>query len=249
MLYYIRSLGIDVTTEYTYREAELRSEDWSHPIRRFYKANGAVINNTRWEDTPIRALGRIPAAWWLSNMTAQECIDIPPSVYSGHLTDGNLRNVFYGNMHGEEIWRNNGIDPKNWVPVFTKDYCVNQLPYQYLNRYTRKCIEQAEDGSYIGYWSDGIVSYGKDLRIEKNGVVIKDKYDVILPLTDDNKTYIAYSEQGRNGEWNMPDADFTDAAVYEITENGNIFIENKAVNDKKIRLEIKPGQALAIKAI
>lgn len=249
MLDYINSLGIDVTTEYTYREAELRSESPGHPIRKFYEANNKKITNSNWKDTPIRTLGKIPASWWTSNITAQECIDIPPSVYSGHLTDGNLRNVFYGAMHGEEIWMNNGIDPEVWVPIFKKDYCVNQLPYQYLNRYTRERIEQVEDGTYIGYWSDGIVSYGKDLRIEKNGVIVKDKYDVILPLTDDNKTYIAYSEQGKNGEWNMPDADFTNVAVFEITENGNIFIENKEITDKKICLDIKPGQALAIKAI
>ena len=35
----------------------------------------------------------------------------------------------------------------------------------------------------------------------------------------------------------------------EITENGNIFIENKDINDKKICLDIKSGQAFAIKAI
>ena len=182
-------------------------------------------------------------------MTAQDCIDISPAVYSGRLTDGSLRNVFYGAMHGEDIWMQKGIDPKLWVPIFINQYLTEQVPYQYLNRYERKSIEQLEDGSYIGYWSDSIVSYGKDLKIEKNGIVLKDKNDVILPLTEDNKTFVAYSEEGKNGEWNMPDAEFSKAAIYEITENGNIFIENKEITDKKICLDIKPGQALAIKAI
>ena len=249
MLDYIASLGIDVTTEYTYREDELRSEDHYHPIRRFYEANGLTPGKTKWSDMPIRALGRIPGAWWMSNMTAQDCIDISPAVYSGRLTDGSLRNVFYGAMHGEDIWLQKGIDPKVWVPIFINQYLTEQVPYQYLNRYERKSIEQLEDGSYIGYWSDGIVSYGSEHKIVKNGIILKDKNDLILPLTDDNKTFVAYSEEGKNGEWNMPDAEFTKAAIYEITENGNIFIENKEITDKKICLNIKPGQAFAIKAI
>jgi hypothetical protein len=249
ILDYIQSLGIDVTSEYTYREAELRSESPTHPIRRFYQANGAVLTETKWEDTPIRTLGKIPGAWHLSCMTPQECIDIPPSVYSGHLTDVNLRNVFYGNVQGEDIWISKGIDPKVWVPIFTKRYFTEQVPYQYLNRYNRQKIEQVEDGTYIAYWDNGIVSYGKDLKIEKNGIVLKDKYNVILPLSEDNKTFVAYSEEGKNGEWNMPDAEFNKAAIHEITENGNIFIENKEITDKKICLDLKPGQALAIKAI
>ena len=248
MLDYITSLGIDVTTEYTYREDKLRSEGGNHPIRRFYAANGESPADTRWQDIPIRPLGRIAAAWWLSLMTPQECIDIPPSLYSGRLTEGSLRNVFYGDVHGEDIWLTKGNDPKDWVPVFTKAYCLEQVPYQYLNRYTRERIEEAGDGAYTAYWKEGIVSYGKDLRIEKNGIVIKDGNDMILPLTDDNRTFIAYSEQGRNGEWNMPDAGFTNAAVYEITENGNVFIGNKTVTGGKISLDIRPGQALAIKA-
>ena len=50
-----------------------------------------------------------------------------------------------------------------------------------------------------------------------NGIVLKTGNDVILPLTDDNKTFVAYSENGKNGEWNIPDAEFDKAKVYNIT--------------------------------
>ena len=78
--------------------------------------------------------------------------------------------------------------------------------------------------------------------------ILKKENNVILPLTEDNKTFIAYSENGKIGEWNVPDADFTTASVYNITSNGNEYICDAIVENKKIRLDIKAGKALVVKS-
>ncbi len=83
----------------------------------------------------------------------------------------------------------------------------------------------------------------------ENGIVLKAGNDVILPVSDDNMTFMAYSENGRSGEWNMPDADFTRASVYSVTPYGNKYICDEDIADGKIRLELKAGQAVAIKGI
>lgn len=248
MLDYIASLGIDVTSEYTYREAHFRAESPEHPIRKLYATSGEELSSCDWRDVPMRTLGRIPATWWTSNMTAQECIDIPPSLYSGHLTDRALFNVFYGAMHGEDIWLKHGVDSGKWAPDFIREFCTCQLPYFYLNRHRRLSIEEQSDGTYIARFSDGIVTRGSDLSIEKNGVVLKHGGDVILPLTEDNETFIAYSANGRRGQWNMPDAAFVHAEVCEISPKGNRFIGKASVVNGKLDLELQPGQAVVIKA-
>lgn len=66
-------------------------------------------------------------------------------------------------------------------------------------------------------------------------------------MTEDNKIFIAYSENGKDGEWNVPDAENATADVYEITEEGNVFIGKVEIADKKISLSVNAGQALAIK--
>lgn len=40
-------------------------------------------------------------------------------------------------------------------------------------------------------------------------------------------------ENGRKGEWNLPDAEFTNAKVYNITADGNEYICDVIVTDNK----------------
>ena len=248
MLDYVMSLGIDVTSEYTYRELPLRADAATHPVRNYYWLyNDRKLPSGDWRDAPLHTLGRIPAVWWMSNMTIDDCINVPPEQFSGYLNDNALKSVFYGTMHGEDIWMKNGTEKSVWVPLFIKEFCTHHIPYVYLNRYKR--LSYKEDGeNYIVSFSDDVESTGKTRTITKNSIVLKSGNDVILPLTEDNKTFVAYSENGKDGEWNMPDADFEKAKVYNITSEGNEYIGDVTVADKKISLNLKAGQAIVIKA-
>ena len=248
MLDYISSLGIDVTSEYTYREGPLRSDAENHPIREYFATEFNDLPTASWRDFPFRTLGKIPAVWWMSNMTIDDCISVPPSEFSGYLNDPVLKTVFYGTMHGEDIWMNNGTEKSVWVPLFIKEFCTHHLPYTYLNRYDRLSYTNDED-NYIVSFSGDIQSAGKTKTITKNGLILKRGNDVILPLTEDNKIFLAYSEDGRDGEWNIPDSCFTEAKLYNVTAEGNEYIGDITVTDKKISLVLKPGQAVAIKAM
>lgn len=248
MLDYVQSLGIDVTSEYTYRELPLRADAGHHPVRKYYglyEKDLPVGGNC---DAPIHTLGRVPAVWWMSNMTIDDCISIQPSEFSGYLNDAVLKTVFYGTMHGEDIWMNNGIEKDVWVPLFIKEFCTHHIPYIYLNRHKRLSYKE-DDGNYIVSFSDGVESTGKTKSITKNGALLKQGNDVILPLTEDNKIFIAYSESGKDGEWNIPDAEFEKASIYNITADGNEYIGDVTVTDKKIPLSLKAGQAVTIKGI
>ena len=245
MLDYIISLGIDVTTEYTYRELELRAESPEHPINVYYKAQGKEPPKGNWKDAPFHTLGRIPASWWTNNITADECMKIPPSLYSGHLTDSKQLAAFYGAMHGEDLWMRKSIDPKDWAGEFLFQFCTLQLPYFYLNRHERLELIEKDEG-YIVKFSEGIVSDGIKSEITKDGIILKSGDDVILPLDKENSVFIAYSKSGRNGEWNIPDAEFETASISEISVDGNVAAGEATISGGKINLDIKPGQAFVI---
>ncbi len=248
MLDYVMSLGIDVTSEYTYRELPLRADADHHPVRKYYGLYKKDLPVGEWKNAPMHTLGRIPAVWWMSGMTIDDCINVQPEQFSGYLNDAVLKTVFYGTMHGEDIWMNNGIEKEVWVPLFIKEFCTHHVPYIYLNRYKRLSYRE-DDGNYIVSFSDGVESTGKTKSITKNGVVLKQGNDVILPLTEDNKVFVAYSESGKDGEWYIPDAEFEKASVYNITAEGNEYIGDVSVTDEKISLSLKAGQAAAIKGI
>ncbi len=246
MLDHLQALGIDVTSEYTYREAHFRNESVTHPNRGMYAAAGEDMTEVPWEDVPIRTLGRIPATWWTSQMSLRECMEIPPAVYSGRLTDPKLLAVFYGAMHGEDIWMKLGADPADWADEFIYQFCTMQLPYFYLNRFSRVSCREETDG-YTVLFSDGVESCGPNGRITKNGAVLKDGDTVLLPLGADNRVFIAYSGDGRTGEWEIPDAAFSAATVSAITKDGDAPLGETAVRNGKVTLDVKPGQALVLR--
>jgi hypothetical protein len=245
MLDYIASLGIDVTSEYTYRELEWRADSPEHPIREFYAQTGIKLPESTFKEAPIRCLGRIPAVWWMSGMTPDDCLRISPKEFSGHMYGRELA-AYYGSMHGEDIWRERGTDPKDWADEFIYQFCTLQLPYFYLNRLDRLNATVEED-TITAYFSDKVVSYGKEGRITKNGIDIKNGDDVLLPLDEECTTFIAYSKAGKNGEWAIPDAKFADAKLYEITPDGNVPLGDAKITDGKITLDVKPGKAIVIK--
>ena len=247
MLDEIASLGIDVTTEYTYRELEWRADSPEHPIRKFYRTAADPLPEGRFEDAPIRTLGRIPASWWTSGMTAEDCLKVPPALYSGRLTDPKLLAVFYGAMHGEDIWMKHGVEARDWAGEFLRQFCTMQLPYFYLNRLERLALTPDGDG-YIAAFSDGVKSCGRDGRIVKNGAVLKDGDDVLLPADADNKTFIAYSGNGRSGEWDIPDAAFTKADLFRITADGSVPAGTVEIVNGKVFLALAPGEALRLQA-
>ncbi|MCR5042156.1 MAG: hypothetical protein K6C36_08695, partial [Clostridia bacterium] len=244
---YIISLGIDVTTEFTCREAHFRNESVTHPNRKLlYASAGEDMSEVNWEDVPIRTLGRIPASWWTSQVSARECMEIPPALYSGHLTDKKLLAVFYGAMHGEDIWMKYGTDPDVWSGEFIRQFCTLQLPYFYLNRLKREKLE-TDGEDYTVTFSDGVVSYGKDGVIAKNGVRVKDGSDVLLPLDSDASVFIAYSGNGKDGEWDIPDARSSSAEVFLIGPTGNKPCGKVFIHDGRVRLRVDAGCAVALK--
>lgn len=249
MLDYINSLGIDVTTEYTYRELLLRADSPEHPIRKFYAQLGQDLPVGGRTEAPIRTLGRIPASWWTSNMTAEDCINIPASLYSGHLTDKALLDTFYGAMHGEDIWMEKGTVDKDWVPAFLRDLCTLQVPYFYLNRFDRLSAEKRDDGTYKAEFGGGVISDGGAKTIVRNGVTLKDGGDVCLPLTEDDRSYVIYSENGKSGVWQMPDARFEYAETYDLGVSENKPLGKVRFTDQSVRLDVKPGQAILLKAV
>lgn len=250
MLDYMYEKGVEITSEYTYREAHFRNESITHPNRKMYVQAGEDMTEIPWESVPMRTLGKIPATWWTSQVSMDECIEIPPSVYSGHLNDKAQMPVFYGTMHGEDVWMKHGPDAENWAAAFIKEFITYHVPYVYLNRYKRLSYTENPDAEYEKKYTvnfaDGVVSKAEDLSISKNGIILKKGNDVILPLTEDNKTFVAYSENSKDGEWNVPDADFTEAKVYNITPYGNEYICDVAVKDKKITLSLNAGQGVVI---
>lgn len=233
MIKYVHNKGIDITSEFTYKEND------SLPNKPIF---GLPRDHFRKET--MDTVGLIPLSWWCYRMTEKELVETPPSVYcGGEFREKKYNKLLYGNMHGEDIVTK---ENNNWAEDFIYRFATYQVPCHFLNSHKRLAIN-GKGSNLSCVFSDGIVSYAKGEKITLNNKLIKDGDTLFLPFVHKEKQYIAYSTKGDIRIWDIPEKNVKSAKIYRISENGNKIIKEIEVLNNKIELFIKPKTALLIK--
>lgn len=233
MIKYVHNKGIDITSEFTYKENDSLP---NKPIL------GLPRDHFRKET--MDTVGLIPLSWWCYRMTEKELVETPPSVYcGGEFREKKYNKLLYGNMHGEDIVTK---ENNNWAEDFIYRFATYQVPCHFLNSHKRLAIN-GKGSNLSCIFSDGIVSYAKGEKITLNKKLIKDGDTLFLPFVHKEKQYIAYSVKGDIRIWDIPEKNLKSAKIYRISENGNKLIKEIEILNNKIELFIKPKTALLIK--
>lgn len=229
---YVREKGIDITSEFTYKETEdLKNRPIFGLPREHHKS------------APMDTLGIIPASWWCYRMTRKELIETPPQLYSGGIfRNKRYRNYLYGNMHGEDVVN---MKNKNWTSDFLHDFAKVQVPYHFLCRHKRLAIKGYGINERCEF-SDGIISYNKGGKIIQNGNIMKDGDNLLLPFVHRDNCYFAYSKNGDDRVWKLQNTANAKAKLYRITEKGNEWIKDAEIKNGRIKLKLNKGEAMLL---
>lgn len=237
MIEYVASKGIDITSEFTYREYDKMVN------RPPFKMRGSLHS----VNAPIDTLGYIPAVWWYSNITKKDLITVSPQKMCGGMySNKRFGNYLYGNIHGEDVFPNNNGKNSDWENEFKEQFATVQVPFQYLCNFKRLSIKGFGKSERCVFENE-VTSYNKDRRITVNGETVKENENLLLPLLHLKETYIAYSKNGDAREWILTDKNYKKAQI-SVYENGEYkFISEQSVTDGKIHLKIKPQELLCIR--
>lgn len=223
MIDYLREKGIDITSEFTYREGKGSVLLYGRITRDF--------TPTRY---PIALLNRIPAVWWADKMTIEEYFAYYPHIWGGGLPKNEkARNMFYGNIHGEDAFLKD-----NWQEQFTREFCMINLPFFYLN--AKKRVGFTDSRRSAVTYSDGTVS-SADGTIISGGMKVKDKDSVFLPYSGG---YVVFSEKGGivKGKIN------SDSAILnKVTTDGTVELKKIDAKKKIVEIDTEPNTAYFIK--
>ena len=234
ILDYVRLHGIDITSEFTYREGPAGRETYSH----------FCMGTTMY---PIRCLGRIPALWWFDNLRDEEYLAYPPAYFGGGLPhDAAFADVFYGNIHGEELWFGDNLHGGGWAAQYLRQFCMIQLPYFWLNLHDRISVVNHADGSKTAYYSDGIVSRGRDCTITMSGKTLKNDRRILLPVPWMQNAYLAYSDDTGEVAFAVPGGADGDYRLSVVTPQGLHARGTVSVTAETVSLSIGAGEALLL---
>lgn len=233
ILDYVRSRGLDVTSEFAYREGPDGRDSYNHWCM------GHPIY-------PIATLGRIAALWWFDNIRDDEYLQYPPQYFGGGIPhDPAFCGTFYGNIHGEHLWMGDNLRDDAWIPLFVREFCMIQLPYFYLCAHRRERIENDASGK-TAYFSGNVVSRSCDKTISENGIVLKDEHSVLLPLFWRDDAHIFFSDTAYEGRRDIIGCTSSRARVSRITSSGTEVLYETEITDGKITLKSGAGEALLI---
>lgn len=232
MIDYLAQNGIDVTSEFTYREGPLT-------VLRY----GEIVRGLLWRLYPVDTLGQIPAIWWVDKLTKREIFHIYPEKYAGGVLKGKCGKFLYGNLHGEELWRFTPGD--EWHKEFLHQFATVNIPYFYLAGLQKKKLSGWGDNMRMTY-TDGTVSHAREQKIAKNGVLFKKGDDLLMPVPFREDTRLAYSKNGYKRSWHLSAFSYKSARLSNISAGGLEFIGETAVKDNTITLDIAPGQGILV---
>ena len=196
---------------------------------------------------PDHFIGLQPMAWNFQ-FTLREYMDIPASLFCGGTDAGEGGSLFGTSMTAEGRVRE---DPEKMTGLL-QDFCLQALPWYYLNRHGRLRVVLSTDLSEATL-SDGlVVRLYRDRRytIEHNGWLLREGDNVFVPaLWLKNKELIAYSADGYEQKtWQLPPdwKGVRKVAISEITMAGNQKLASIPVHSHHLSLSLHAGQAVSI---
>lgn len=222
MVDYLAERGIDITSEFTYREGRGTSLLY-----------GRITRDVTPRRYPIALLDKIPAVWWVDKMSEEEYFDYYPERYCGGMPkDKRIASMLYGNIHGEDIWLK-----EDWHDEFIKSFYTVNVPFFFLAGKQKKSFGRKYD--HIAY-ADGTVS-DTEGKITLNGNVLKEGDRVCMPYMDGIAAY--------SGDRNTLEivTDSSAVKVYEITAEGPSEIKDINVNNGKVKFGCKKYTAYYVK--
>lgn len=228
-------------------ETAIMESTYQKKVLNYWKEKGIDVTSEWVMDYMV---GLVPFAWHFNHITQADYLKIPANVYTGSginpdikRTDFGLGFLFGKSMYGETVFPSILKDDKSekWVQKFTKDFYLNVLQYQYLNRLKRKKVE-GEGDHRIAHFSEGVKVSLSDSTVVKNDFLLRKNNFVLFPVVwKEEKTLAIYSGDDNTKDIKLPDSWNTikKVKVSRITESGPVFLNKITVKKNKITIKLE----------
>lgn len=223
MIAYFAQKGIDVTSEFIYREQK----------------NGLRLHFGK-SDT----IGLIPAIWNLV-MTQKDYLTYPPSVLAGGRLnmdlqrDKDLQYLFYGNTAGEDSFSLS----QNWTEHFTRSFALGSVPYFFVNSHRLLRID-GTGKRRTAVFEGGVTTTVANRRITLDGNPLKEEEALCIPVHWKKGSHYAWAGQKCKKRFPFPTSK---AELYQITGAGSVFLKEIVAENGFLQLSFDGKTAYEVR--
>lgn len=235
-----------------HKESEETEREYQKLIAQYWIDKGVDVTSEFIIDYMTRL---VPYAWWF-NQSQEKYLSIAASAYCGGKINSNLKGdkklglLFGTSIHGEGIFpalNTEKLKP-GWEQKFVHDFCMNSVPYFYLNQFDRLSVE-GKGNKRIAKFSDDVETHLADSSIWQDGNILKKGGDLLLPVSWKNDCFIAFSEDGyEQKRWALPREweEVKSVKISSIHNSENQQTTNLNVVDNHLILSLRKGEAVFI---
>jgi hypothetical protein len=193
-------------------------------------------------------IGLQPMAWHFGGI---DYMKVPASLCCGGGRHAWGNDLFGQSMYGEGIIKQ---DP-NSLKGFLKEFCLQTLPWYYLNRLDRLIFDKSSIGRDL-YLDGEKVIFSGNVESTRDGIFVNGEMvfdrkngDICMPALWKNNCLMAYSPNGYDSKtWVLPSEwkDVEAVGLYEIGIDGTHKLSTLPVKSNHIQLKMQPNQGLMI---
>jgi len=236
-------------------ESAMTEAKYQKKILKYWNDKGLDVTSEWVMDYMV---GEVPFAWHFNHMTQSDYLKIPAKIYTGSglnpdvkKTDFALGFLFGKSMYGETVFPSLLKEDKNneWIKKFNKDFYLNVLQYNFLNRLKRLKVD-GKGNSRTAYFSKDVKVSLKDSTVTRGDFTLRKKDVVIFPVQwNAEKTLAVYSQKQSLKSIQLPPCwkDVKTVSVFEVTGNGNKLLKNINLKENRIVFKFQPATPYLLK--
>jgi hypothetical protein len=201
--------------------------------------------------------GIVPYYWHFNHRTQADYLKVPASICTGSHMNPDVRDSDFGleflfgtSMYGERLFpsANNNVSDNEWEALFARDFYLNFLQYDYLNRLKREKVD-GTGNNRTAFFSDQVSVSLADSTVWQNDRLLRKANTLCFPVLWRNDNSIAaYSQKGATLKYIIPESWRTvkKAKIFVVSKNGLQKTGIVEIRNETLTLTLPAGQPLLI---
>jgi len=237
-----------------HKESMVQEAHYQQLLADYWRSKG-IDPTTEWVMDYM--YGKVPYYWHFNGRTQEDYLKQPASMITGSRMNPDLKNSDFGleflfgtSMYGENLFpdKRKNKDQSDWYKTFQKDFYLNFLQYDFLNRHQRLSVE-GTGSNRVAIFSNEIRVSLADSTVRQQNFLYRNKNIIFFPVRwRSDHSWTAYSTNTTNWTSQIPD-DWRNARSiqsWRITPKGLVKAALYTIRNNQISLPLESNQPLLL---
>lgn len=237
-----------------HRESMVQEAQYQQLLAAYWRSKG-IDPTTEWVMDYM--LGKVPYYWHFNGRTQDDYLKQPASVITGSRMNPDLKNSDFGleflfgtSMYGENLFpdKRKDKDQSDWYKAFQKEFYLNFLQYDFLNRQQRLAVE-GTGSNRVSVFSNAIRVSLADSTVRQQDFQYRNRNTIFYPVgwRSDN-SWTAYSTSSTNWTTSIPEnwKNVRNIQSWRITNKGLVKAAQYIVRNNQVSIPLDANQPLLL---